>query len=226
MRAPVLAGAYDRGGLFVAFAMLSPDEQVEQFNIVMKSAADVTPERMVVRNDGGSVLHIRSGQVLGRTAKGATYPAYPLEQTIRRVRRSRVGKAMASGAVTGMVVRVRSTLGAAAATAMDVDGGAAIAMAVGGGAATAGAAGRGTTLGAATARTGGGLYGAAAGADAASRQIAQELRKVNWGRRVVRPGDTERGYLFLRPNIAYEALDVLVYNVDTGETRRLSVTLN
>ncbi len=106
---------------------------------------------MVVRNDGGSVLHIRSGQVLGRTAKGATYPAYPLEQTIRRVRRSRVGKAMASGAVTGIVVRVRSTLGAAAATAMDVDGVAAAAMAVGGGAATAGAPGRGTTLGAATA---------------------------------------------------------------------------
>jgi hypothetical protein len=43
---------------------------------------------------------------------------------------------------------------------------------------------------------------------------------------VVRPGDTERGYLFLRPDIAYEALDVLVYNVDTDETRRLSVTLN
>ncbi len=210
-RAAFPAGSYEQGGLLVMIALLSPSEQVEQFNVDME-LADVTPVRMLVRNDAGGVLRIRSEQVLGHTIDGATYPAYRLDQTVRRVRGSRVGRAMASGSVTGTVIRVRAANPGVAAVGMTTDG--------------AGASAQGAILGAAAAGAAGGLSGAAAGADVAAGRIATELRKIDWGRRVVGPGRTERGYLFFKPGVTYAALDVQVYDADTGQTRRLRIVLN
>src|SRR3546814_2796351 len=135
--------------------------------------ADVVPLRIGVRNDSQNEFYIKAEQFFGRSPNGDLYPAYRLDQTISRVRESEVGKAMASGAVAGVVVG--AAIGAAA--------GAAIGGAIDGGSGAA----QGAAIGAATGGTAGGVSGAIGYADNVSRQIAVELRKIDWGNRVVYP---------------------------------------
>jgi hypothetical protein len=204
------ASFYEKDGLQVGFDMLSPSDQVEQFNVDMTNA-DVMPIRVVVRNDSGDEFYIQAEQVFGRTSNADLYPAYRLDQTIDRIRQSEVGKAMASGAVAGILVG--AVVGAAAGAAI-------------GGAADGGSgAGQGAAIGAATVGTAGGVTGAVSNADAVSRQIASELRKIDWGNRVVYPGHIEHGFLFLKAGVAYEAVEVLIYNVNRRKYERIAVSL-
>jgi outer membrane lipoprotein SlyB len=204
------ASALEKDGLQIGFDTLSPSDQVEQFNVDMTNA-DVVPIRVVVRNDSQDEFYIKAEQIFGRTSNADLYPAYRLDQTIERIRQSEVGKAMASGAVAGVLVG--AAIGAAA--------GAAIGGAVDG----SSGAGQGAALGAATGGTAGGISGAVGYADAVSRQIAVELRKVDWGNRVVYPGHIEHGFLFMKPGVAYEAIEVLIYNVNQRKNERIAVSL-
>lgn len=202
------AASYQGDGLQVAIAPLTAEEQVAQFNVEM-TRADVLPFRVVARNDSGDEYYIQADQVFGRTVNGDLFPAYRLDQTIERIRRSEVGEAMAGGAATGMIVG--AVVGAAA--------GAAIGGAVGGG----DSAGQGAAIGAATGGTSGGLSGAAGAADETSRRIARELRKIDWGDRVVYPAHIEHGFLFMKPGVPYQALEVLLYNVNKREYKRVDI---
>lgn len=205
------AASYSQDGLQIGFDFLTSAEQIEQFNVDM-TEADVVPVRIVVRNDSVNEYYIQAEQIFGRTANGDLYPAYRLDQSIQRVRQSEVGKGMASGAASGVIIG--ALVGAAA--------GAAIGGAIDGG----GGAGQGAALGAATAGTAGGLSGAAVGADATSRRIAKEFRKIEWGNRVVYPGHIQHGFLFMKPGVNYEALEVLLYNVNERESKRIEIDLN
>jgi hypothetical protein len=204
------ASAYSKDGFQIAFELLSPEQQIEQFNIDMTDA-DVVPIRIIVRNDSQNEFYIKAEQVFGKTANADLYPAYRLDQTIQRVRESEVGKAMASGAIAGVLVGAAVGAAAGAAIGGAVDGGS--------GAAT------GAAIGGATGGTVGGVSGAAGYADSVSRQIAVELRKVDWGNKVVYPGHIEHGFLFLKPGVPYESLEVLIYNVNERKNERVAISL-
>lgn len=199
--------SHQQDGLQIGFDVLSPAEQVEHFGVDMTNA-DVVPLRVVVRNDGTEEFYVQAEQIFGKTANGDLYPAYRLDQSVARVRQSELGKAMARGAATGIIVG--AMVGAAAGAAI-------------GGAVDSPAAG--AALGAATGGTAGGLSGASAAADATSRAIKSELRKVDWGNRVIYPGRIEHGFLFLKSGVAYEALEVLLYNVNQRRNTRVAIDL-
>lgn len=202
------AASYERDGLQIGFHMLPPSKQVEHFGVDM-TRADVVPIRVVVRNDSDNEFYIQAEQTFGRTPNGDLYPAYRLDQSIERIRRSEIGRAMARGAIAGILVG--AAVGAAAGAAI--------------GEAAADSAGEGAAIGAAIAGTSGGLAGAGASADATSRAIRKELRKVDWGSRVVYPGRIEHGFLFMKPGVPYEALEVLLYNVNERASERINVSL-
>lgn len=204
------ASAYSQDGLQIAFEMLSPEQQVEQFNIDMTDA-DVVPIRIIVRNDSQNEFYIKAEQVYGKTANGDLYPAYQLDQTIQRVRGSEVGKAMATGAIAGVLIGAAAGAAAGAAIGGAVDGGSGAAA--------------GAAIGGATGGTVGGASGAVGYADSVSRQIAIELRKVDWGGKVVYPGHIEHGFIFMKPGVAYEALEVLIYNVNERRNDRVAIAL-
>ena len=199
--------SHQQDSLQIGFDQLSPAEQIEHFGVDMTNA-DVVPIRVVVRNDGTDEFYIQAEQIFGRTANGDLYPGYRLDQSVERIRQSELGAAMARGAAAGILV----------GAAVGVAAGAALGAAVGD-------AGSGAALGAATGGTAGGLSGAAAGADSTSRAIKQELRKVDWGNRVIYPGRIEHGFLFLKSGVAYEALEVLIYNVNKRQNTRIAITL-
>lgn len=202
------AASYEHDGLQIGFHVLSPSEQVEHFGVDM-TRADVVPIRVVVRNDSDDEFYIQAEQVFGRTSSGDLYPAYRLDQSIERVRQSEIGRAMVRGAIAGVIVG--AAIGAAAGAAI--------------GEAAADSPGGGAAIGAAAAGTSGGLTGAGASADATTRAIKKELRKVDWGNRVVYPARIEHGFLFMKPGVEYEALEVLLYNVNKRENKRISVSL-
>lgn len=199
--------SHEQDGLQIGFDLLSPAQQKEHFGVDMTDA-DVVPIRVVVRNDATQEYYIQAEQVFGRTANGDLYPGYRLDQSVERIRQSELGAAMARGAVAGILIG--AAVGAAA--------GAAIGGAVGD-------AGAGAALGAAAGGTSGGVSGAVSEADSTSRAIKQELRKVDWGNRVVYPGRIEHGFLFLKSGVAYEALEVLLYNVNERRNTRVAVNL-
>lgn len=202
------AAFYDLDGLQIGFDVLTAQQQIEHFGVDM-SEADVVPIRIVVRNDSKDEYYIKAEQIFGRTANADLYPAYRLDQSIDRIRRSEIGKAMASGAAVGLIIG--AMVGAAAGAAI--------------GEATSGSAGQGAAIGAAVGGTSGGASGAAAGADRTSRAIKSELRRVDWGNRVVYPAHIEHGFLFMKPGIAYEALEVLLYNVNRRKNTRIDIPL-
>ena len=170
------------------------------------SKADVTPVRVVVRNDDTSEFYIQAEQIFGQTANGDLYPSYRLDQSITRIRQSEIGSAMASGAVTGLLIG--AAVGAAAGAAIG---------------STGGNAGDGAALGAATVGAAGAIKGAGAAADATSHAIRKELRKVDWGNRVVYPGRIEHGFIFMKSGVAYDAIQVLLYNVNKRKNFRIVV---
>lgn len=201
--------SYQSDGFQIGFDVLTPQEQIAQFGTDM-TKADVVPIRVVARNDGNDELYVQEDQIFGKTDSGDLYPAYRLDQSIDRIRNSEVGKAMASGAAMGLIVG--AAIGAAA--------GAAISSSAGGN------AGQGAAVGAAVGGTGGGLGGAAAAGDSTSQKIKNELRKVDWGDRVVYPGHIEYGYVFMKPGVDYQALEVLLYDVNKRQNNRISIPLN
>lgn len=83
----------------------------------------------------------------------------------------------------------------------------------------------GAAVGAATLGTAGGLAGAGAAMDSTSRAIKKELRKVDWGDRVVYPGRIEHGFLFMKPGAPYEALDMSIYNVNERRNSRIVIRI-
>ena len=198
--------SHQEGGLQIGVHFLSTEEQVEHFGVDM-TKADVTPVRIVVRNDDTDEFYIQAEQIFGKTADGDLYPAYRLDQSIERIRRSEIGEAMARGAMAGILIG--TAVGAAAGAAI--------------GQAAADDAGGGAAIGAATAGSVGGLSGASASADAAAHAIKKELRKVDWGNRVVYSGRTEHGFMFMKPNISYRALEVLIYNVNERANSRIAI---
>ena len=202
------ATSYELDGLQIGFDVLTAEQQTAHFGVDM-TRADVVPIRIVVRNDSEDEYYIQAAQVFGRTPNGDLYPAYRLDQSIDRIRKSEVGKAMASGAVAGLIIG--AAVGAAAGAAI--------------GQATSDSAGQGAAIGAAIGGTSAGISGAAAGADSTSRTIKSELRKVDWGNRVVYPAHIEHGFLFMKAGVAYDALEVLLYNVNKRKNTRISVTL-
>ena len=201
--------SYQSDGFQIGFDVLSTQEQIAQFGVDM-TKADVVPIRVVARNDGNDELYVQEDQIFGKTDGGDLYPAYRLDQSIDRIRNSEVGKAMASGAAMGLIIG--AAIGAAA--------GAAISSGAGGN------AGQGAAVGAAVGGTGGGLSGAAAAGDSTSQKIKNELRKVDWGDRVVYPGHIEYGYVFMKPGVGYQALEVLLYDVNKRQNNRISIPLN
>ena len=208
IRAPTsYPASYDEAGFQIAFDVLSPAAQEEHFGVDMTDG-DVLPVRIVIRNDSQHEYYVQAEQIFGRTANGDLYPAYRLDQSVARVRQSEIGEAMARGAFAGIVI------GAAA--------GAAAGAAIGG---AAGDAGQGAALGAAVGGTSGGISGAAGGADSISHAIKKELRKVDWGSRVVYPGHTLHGFLFLKSGVPYESIEALLYNVNKRENTRILVGL-
>ena len=200
--------SHQEGGLQIGFHFLSSEEQVEHFGVDM-TEADIVPVRFVVRNDDASEFYIQAEQIFGKTAGGDLYPAYRLDQSIERIRRSEIGEAMARGAAAGILIG--AAVGAAAGAAI--------------GDATGGDAGAGAAVGAATLGTAGGLSGASASVDSTTHAIKKELRNVAWGNRVVYAGRTEHGFLFMKPNVPYEALEVLIYNVNARENSRVTVQI-
>ena len=200
--------AHREGGLQIGFDFLSVEEQIEHFGVDM-TKADVVPVRIVVRNDDRDEFYIQADQIFGETADGDLYPAYRLDQTIERVRRSELGKAMVRGAVSGVLVG--AAVGAATGSVIGN-----VAYDDGGG---------GAAIGAATLGTAGGLTGADAAMDSTSRAIKKELRKVDWGDRVVYPGRIEHGFLFMKPGAPYEALDMSIYNVNERRNSRIVIRI-
>ena len=200
--------SHQESGLQIGFHFLSPKEQVEHFGIDM-TKADVIPVRIVVRNDDTDEFYIQAEQIFGKTFDGNLYPSYRLDQSIERIRRSEVGVAMVQGAMAGILIG--AVVGAAAGAAI--------------GQATADDAGRGAAIGATTGGTTGGLSGASASADATAHAIKKELRKVDWGNRVIYPGRIEHGFMFMKPNVSYEALEVLIYNVNERENSRVIIPI-
>lgn len=198
--------SYSKDGLQIGFHFLTVEDQKRHFGVDM-SRADVVPLRVVVRNDSKNEYYIKSDQIFGRTPGGDLYPAYRLDQSVQRVRQSEIGRAMAAGAATGLIVG--AAIGAAAGAAI--------------GQATADSPGQGAAIGAAVGGTGGGLRGAAVAADGISRAIQKELRKVDWGSRVVYPGHIIHGFIFMKPGISYEALEILLHNVNERRFQRVSV---
>ncbi len=192
----------------IGFNFLSIEEQVEHFGVDM-TEAEVVPVRIVVRNDDDDEFYIQADQIYGMTGGGDLYPAYRLDQAIERVRRSELGKAMARGTVAGILI----------GAAVGVAAGAAIGEAV------TGDAGGGAAVGAATIGTAGGLSGASAAADSTTHAIKKELRKVDWGSRAIYPGQTEHGFLFMKPHVSYEALEVLIYNVNERRNLRVAIEI-
>jgi len=201
------ASSHEQDGLQLGFEKMSPKQQVEQFGVDLTSA-EVVPIRIVVRNDGKDEFYIQAGQIFGLTHSKDLYPAYRLDQAVDRIRHSQIGDAMATGAATGLLVG--AVVGAAAGAA------------IGG---SVGDAGQGAAIGAATGGASTALTGAASGADASSRAIKKELRKVDWGDRVVYPGHTEQGFLFMKSGVQYNALEVLLYNVNKRKNTRITVSL-
>ncbi len=201
------SSSYEKNGLQIGFEVLSPAKQIEHFGVDL-TPAEVMPIRIVVRNDAEDEYYIQAGQVFGVTPAEDLYPSYRLDQTVDRIRKSQIGNAMASGAATGLLV------GAAV--------GAAAGAAIGG---SVGDAGQGAAVGAAVGGTSGGLTGATAAMDATSRAIKKELRKVDWGDRVVYPGRTEHGFLFMKSGIQYTALEILLYDVNKRKNTRIRVPL-
>ena len=195
--------SHQAGGLQIGFHFLSPEEQAEHFGVSM-TKADVIPVRIVVRNDDTDEFYIQAEQIFGKTADGNLYPSYRLDQSIERIRRSEIGVAMAQGAMAGILIG--AVVGAAA--------GAAIGQAAGND------AGGGAAIGATAGGTAGGLSGASASADATAYAIKKELRKVDWGNRVIYPGRTEHGFMFMKPNVSYVALEVLIYNINERTNSR------
>ncbi len=202
------AASYDLDGLQIGFDVLTVEQQIEHFGVDM-TKADVVPIRVVVRNDSEDEYYIQAEQIFGRTANADLYPGYRLDQSIDRIRQSKIGKAMASGAAAGLIIG--AAVGAAAGAAI--------------GQATSDSAGQGAAIGAAVGGPLGGVSGAAAGADQTSRAIKSELRKVDWGNRVVYPAHIEHGFLFMKSGVAYDALEVLLYNVNKRKNTRISVTV-
>lgn len=197
---------HSEDGLSVGFHFLSVEEQKEHFGVDM-SRADVVPVRVVVRNDSRREYFLDAGQVFGRTSSGDLYPVYRLDQSIERIRRSEVGRSMAKGAAAGIAVGI--LVGAASGAAV---GG------LSGGSGTDGA-----QVGAAGGAVVGGISGAGVSADATSQAIKRELRKVDWGSRVVYPGRLEHGFLFMKPGVAYDALEVRLHNVNDDLAKRVLV---
>ncbi len=197
----------EREGFVLGFEVLSPEKQVKHFGINMLKA-DVQPVRVVARNDSPYEYYVQAEQIFGLTAEGDLYPAYRLDQTIERIRQSEIGQAMAQGAAVGLIV------GAAI--------GAGVGAAIGG---AAGDSGMGAAIGASTMGAGGGLAGASSSADAITSAIKKELWKVDWGNRVVYPGRIEHGFLFLKSDVHYKALDVLLYNVNKRRSERVTIPI-
>ena len=199
--------SHQEGGLQIGFQFLSVKDQIEHFGVDM-TKANVVPIRIVIRNDDPSEFYIQAEQILGKTANGDLYPSYRLDQSIERIRRSEIGEAMARGAMAGILIGAAVGVAAGAAIGQAVDD-----------------SGGGAAIGAATGGVAGGVAGAGAGADATSHAIKKELRKVDWGNRVVYPGRTEHGFMFMKPNVAYEALEVLIYNVNRRANSRVIVPI-
>ncbi len=201
------ATSYEQDGLQIGFHVLSAVEQVEHFGVEM-TEADVMPVRIVVRNDSKDEFYIQAEQIFGKARNGDLYPGYRLDQTVERIRRSEVGKAMARGAAAGIIfgAALGAASGAALGAAVDDPGG-------------------GAAIGAAAGGTAGGFSGAGASADATTRAIKRELRKVDWGSRVIYPGQTVHGFLFMKPGVPYVALEVLLYKFNKRQSTRVNMML-
>ena len=198
------SSSFENDGLKIGFEFLNPGKQIENFGVDL-TKANIQPVRIVVLNDSIYEFHIQDDQIFGRTKEMDLYPVYRIDQTTEQVLKSEIGAATSRGAITGLAGLI---VGAAA--------GAVIGEAVWGDA----------SEGAVVGGTIGALSGAASATDAmdtTSLAIKEELRKINWGNRVIHPGQIEYGFLFFKTGPVYEALRFLIFNVNQTDSKQVII---
>lgn len=194
--------AVNVGGMLVsAEAYDSADRMENTFGTDLRSA-EILPVLLVAKNTGSHRMEILVGQSFGQTARGELVTTYTQAQAASRIRSSSIARQFVSKVALGALA------GAAA--------GAAIGAAVGGGS----GAGRGAAIGGAIGGVGGGVYGATE--DGEYHRISGEVGGMSFGNRVVPPGNTEYGFLWMKAD-QYTALRIKVH--DATENKSLEITV-
>jgi hypothetical protein len=198
-------------GLIVAIEPLRDVEALKQQFGVDLSNADVLPVKLIVKNEGDHEVEIDSTQIFGLLADGTMYNAYQLDQATGRIRHSEIGKEMAVGAA----------IGAAAGIVAGAAAGAAIGAAAGGG---SDSVALGAAIGGGVGGVSGGVVGATERGDAISAKIRRELRRLDWGDRVIYPGKLIYGFLFFSRK-DYQKIDINIFDIMTNKTTVVSLPL-
>jgi hypothetical protein len=185
-------------GFTIAFVpVLDAQSSRDQFNVDF-GGSPVIPVRVIIQNRGNREILLDAKQVFGVTPEGDFYQSYDLDQSTRIVRRSEIGKGMATNAAVG----------ALAGAAIGAGIGAGIGHASGG----SGDTGRGAGAGAIIGGTAGAVGGVAAGADAIEQQVRREMRRADWGAQVVYSGEMKTGYIFL-PRADFKEIAFNLYDL-------------
>lgn len=189
---------YEHSGFTIAFLpILNEEESRKSFNVDF-GRTDVIPVRVIVQNRGNREIMIDAKQVFGTTSEGDFYQSYDLDQSTRIIRRSEIGKGMATGAAVG----------ALAGAAIGAGVGAAVGHASGG----SGHASRGAESGAIIGGTAGAVGGVTAGADAIDQQVRREMRRADWGTQVIYPGEMKTGFIFF-PRVEFREIAFSIYDL-------------
>ncbi len=207
-RPDAYAHHFDATGFRMAFVpVLDSEASRAQFNVDF-TGGPVMPVRVIVENTSQREILLEATQVFGVTSDGDFYQSYDLDQSTRIVRRSEIGKGVATSAAVGALAGAVVGAGVGAGIGYAADDG--------------DGARRGAAAGAVIGGTAGAASGAASGADAITQQIRREMRRADWGSQVVYPGEMKTGYVFL-PRAEYREMAFNIY--DLMERRPISGAL-
>lgn len=190
-------------GLEVAVDPIDTPEESEAIFGTDMWDASVLPLHLIIKNSGTHEFEVDSRQIFGVAASGDMAGAYTLDQATDRVRASSIGTTAATGAILGGTA------------------GAAVGAAIGG----AAAGGSGAATGAAVGGTVGAASGTAEGtSDSITHRFRRELAAQDFGDRVVRPGNIEHGFLYLKWG-QYSTVRMLVFDITTNKRQEMLLTI-
>lgn len=186
----------------------SPQKLDEIFGTDLKEAK-VLPFQLIVENTGNNEFEINSQQIFGITSNQQLTVAYSLNKTAEHVRKSSIGTTAATHAIAGALAgaAVGAAIGAAAGNAADD---------------TSGGAGAGAAIGGAV----GGTAGASAGlSDSITLKFKKELAALEFGDRVIFPGDIQQGFIYLKWK-PYQTIRIKLFNITDNKIHEIKFNVS
>jgi len=196
-------------GLQIAIIPVDSVKKLDEIFGTDLKDAEVLPLQLVVENKGNKEFEINNQQIFGITQDQQLTVAYSLNKAAEHVRKSSIGTTAVTHAVAGAVA------------------GAAVGAAIG---AAAGSAAGDTSSGAATGAAVGGAVGGTAGAsaglsDSITIKFKKELANLEFGDRVVFPGDIQQGFVYLKWK-PYQTIRVKLFNITDNKIQQLKFNVS